>query len=134
MRHLDETGVYVHVIAEGGIHTGGDIAKAVVCGADGVILSSPLAHAETAPAGGAFWPMSASHRSLPRGRVRKVDPVGSLEAILNGPSHRSDGRTNLIGGLRKSMAVAGYGTLKELQKADLMVTAPPSVVPGQQWA
>lgn len=134
MRHLDETGVYVHVIAEGGIHTGGDIAKAVVCGADGVILSSPLARAETAPAGGAFWPMSASHRSLPRGRVRKVDPVGSLEAILNGPSHRSDGRTNLIGGLRKSMAVAGYGTLKELQKADLMVTAPPSVVPGQQWA
>jgi IMP dehydrogenase len=34
MRHLDETGVYVHVIADGGMSTGGDIAKAIACGAD----------------------------------------------------------------------------------------------------
>ncbi|MFN7149056.1 MAG: GuaB3 family IMP dehydrogenase-related protein [Microthrixaceae bacterium] len=132
MRHLDETGVYVHVIADGGMRTGGDIAKAVVCGADGVMLGSPLARATEAPAGGASWSMSAFHRRLPRGRLRRFAPVGSLEQILQGPSDRSDGRTNLMGGVRKSMAVTGHGTLKELQKADLMVTAPPAVRPGGQ--
>ncbi len=132
MRHLDETGVYVHVIADGGMHTGGDIAKAIVCGADGVMLGSPLARATEAPAGGAIWSMSTFHSRLPRGRLRKVSPVGSLEQILSGPSDRADGRTNLIGALRKSMAVTGHGSLKELQKADLMVTAPPTVRPGAQ--
>jgi IMP dehydrogenase len=132
MRHLDETGVYVHVIAEGGMATGGDIAKAVVCGADGVMLGTPLARATEAPAAGLFWSLSALHPRLPRGRVRRFGRVGSLEQILTGPSDRPDGRTNLMGALRKSMAVTGYGTLKELQKADLMVTAPPSVRPGAQ--
>ena len=132
MRHLDETGVYVHVIADGGMHTGGDIAKAIVCGADGVMLGSPLARATEAPAGGAIWSMSTFHSRLPRGRLRKVSPVGSLEQILSGPSDRADGRTNMIGALRKSMAVTGHGSLKELQKADLMVTAPPTVRPGAQ--
>lgn len=132
MRHLDETGVYVHVIAEGGMATGGDIAKAVVCGADGVMLGTPLARATEAPAAGLFWSLSALHPRLPRGRVRRFASVGSLEQILTGPSDRPDGRTNLMGALRKSMAVTGYGTLKELQKADLMVTAPPAVRPGAQ--
>jgi IMP dehydrogenase len=132
MRHLDETGVYVHVIADGGMATGGDIAKAIVCGADGVVLGSPLAHATEAPAGGASWSMSSFHGSLPRGRLRRFSPVGSIEQILVGPSDRADGRTNLIGALRKSMAVTGHGTLKEMQKADLMVTVPPTVRPGVQ--
>jgi IMP dehydrogenase len=132
MRHLDETGVYVHVIADGGMHTGGDIAKAIVCGADGVMLGSPLARAAEAPAGGAIWSMSTFHSRLPRGRMRKVRSVGTLEQVLHGPSDRADGRTNLIGALRKSMAVTGHGSLKELQKADLMVTAAPSVRPGAQ--
>ncbi len=132
MRHLDETGVYVHVIADGGMRTGGDIAKAVVCGADGVMLGTPLARAEGAPAKGANWSMSAFHSTLPRGRVRRVEPVGSLEQVLLGPSDRADGRTNLIGALRKSMAVTGHGSLKELQKADLSVTAPSFVRPGGQ--
>ena len=132
MRHLDETGVYVHVVADGGMATGGDSAKAVVCGADGVMLGSPLARATEAPAGGASWSMSSFHRRLPRGRLRRFAPVGSLEQILLGPSDRADGRTNLMGALRKSMAVTGHGSLKEMQKADLMVTAAPAVRPGAQ--
>ncbi len=132
MRHLDETGVYVHVIADGGMRTGGDVAKAVVCGADGVMLGSALARADEAPAGGATWSMSAVHRTLPRGRLRRLDPIGPLEQVLNGPSERADGRANLMGALRKSMAVTGHGTIKELQKAELMVTGPPAVRPGAQ--
>lgn len=132
MRHLDETGVYVHVIADGGLATGGDIAKAIVCGADGVVLGTPLARAVEAPAGGAVWSMSSFHQSLPRSRFRRVSQAGTLEQILVGPAERADGRTNLIGALRKSMAVTGHGSLKDLQKADLMVSSAPTVRPGAQ--
>ncbi|MEX0766836.1 MAG: GuaB3 family IMP dehydrogenase-related protein [Microthrixaceae bacterium] len=132
MRHLDETGVYVHVIADGGMRTGGDIAKAVVCGADAVMLGSPLAHASEAPASGALWSRSSFHHKLPRGGMRRLDEVGTLEQILNGPADRADGKTNLMGALRKSMAVTGYASLKDFQKADLMVMSPPTIRPGGQ--
>ena len=123
MRHLDETGVYCHVIADGGMLTGGDIAKAIVCGSDAVMLGTPLAAAAEAPAGGALWSMSAFHPTLPRGVVRRVERRGSLEHLLFGPADAADGHTNLIGGLRKAMAVAGYESLKDLQKAELAVVS-----------
>lgn len=132
MRHLDETGVYVHLIADGGMTTGGDIAKAIVCGADAVMLGTPLATAVEAPAGGVTWTMSAVHPNLPRGRIRQVEPLGTLEQVLKGPAVAADGRTNLMGALAKSMATTGHGTLKEFQKADLLVTEAPAVRPGTQ--
>ena len=120
-RHLDETGQYVLVIADGGMRTGGDLAKAIACGADLIMIGSPLSRAKEAPGRGYHWGMATFHPDLPRGTRIKTDVVASLEEILIGPAHENDGTLNLCGALRTSMATCGYKNIKDFQKAEVMV-------------
>jgi IMP dehydrogenase len=124
--YLDETGGrYVHLLADGDLQTSGDIARALACGADAVMLGEPLSLAEDAPAGGAWWHSAASHPNLPRGAFRVARaPLGPLQRLLHGPADQPDGTLNLFGGLRRAMAKCGYRDLKEFQKVDLLLDGP----------
>jgi IMP dehydrogenase len=123
--YLDETGGrYVHVVAAGGIDSSADIAKAIACGADAVMLGEPLTWAAEAPAAGWYWPTTAAHPVLPRGFAAPCGPADvPLRQLLMGPALGADGRTNLFGALRRAMAKAGYSDLKEFQKVGLSVHA-----------
>ena len=123
--YLDETGGrYVHLIADGDIETSADVAKAIACGADAVMLGQPLTQCDEAPAGGAWWQSVASHPKLPRGHYAAPDPErhGDMEQLLHGPSVDPGGTMNLFGGLRRAMAKCGYSDVKEFQKVELTVS------------
>ncbi|MDK1472826.1 GuaB3 family IMP dehydrogenase-related protein [Streptomyces sp. 549] len=120
--YMDESGGrYVHVIADGGVGWSGDLSKAIACGADAVMMGSPLARAEDAPGRGHHWGMEAVHEDVPRGKKVHLGTVGTTEEILTGPSHTPDGSMNFFGALRRAMATTGYSDLKEFQRVEVTV-------------
>ena len=120
-QHMLETGEYVNVIGDGGMRTGGDISKAIACGADAVMIGSPLARSKEAPGRGYHWGMATFHSSLPRGTRVATLQDGTMEEILLGPAHENDGTFNLMGALRTSMATCGYEDIRSFQRAEVMV-------------
>jgi IMP dehydrogenase len=124
--YLDETGGrYVHLIAYGDLVTGGDIAKALGCGADAVMLGDALATAAEAPGAGWYWDTTAAHPRVPRSAVvglpRGDMAAPSLEEVVIGPTSDPSGQRNLFGALRRVMGKCGYSSVKEFQKAELIL-------------
>jgi IMP dehydrogenase len=122
--YLDESGGrYAHVIADGGMGDSGAIVKAIACGADAVMVGSPLARGVDSPGQGRHWGMEAVHPELPRGEMVELGSVGTLAEVLMGPSRVSDGTMNLVGALRRSMATCGYSNLKEFQRVEVILNS-----------
>jgi IMP dehydrogenase len=129
---MADTGQYVPVVADGGMRRGGELAKAIAAGADVLMIGSPLARAAEAPGRGTNWGMAAPSPTLPRGTRIKVGTTGSLERILLGPAHVTDGTENLVGALRQSMAALGARTIRDMQAVE-MVYAPSTQTEGKSW-
>ena len=130
--YYERTGRYVPIITDGGIRTGGDLCKAFACGADAVMIGTPLAQAEEAPGKGYNWGMANPHQALPRGTRVKVGVKGSLQQILFGPTPRTDGTQNLIGALRVCMGMVGANNIREMHKAEVVI-APSIKTEGKHY-
>jgi len=130
--YLRESGKYIPIITDGGFRNGGDICKAFVAGADGVMLGSIFAQAKEAPGRGYHWGMAHPHPALPRGTRIKVGTTGTLEQILFGPASVTDGSQNLVGALRTAMGVCGALTIEKMHEAE-MVIAPAITTEGKSW-
>ncbi len=127
-----ETGKYIPIIADGGLITGGDICKAIACGADAVMIGSPFARAKESPGGGFHWGMATPSPVLPRGTRIKVGTTGSLEQILRGPAGLDDGTHNLLGALKTSMGTLGAANLREMQQVEVVI-APSLLTEGKVY-
>jgi IMP dehydrogenase len=114
------------IIADGGMVVGGDICKAIACGADAVMIGSPLAKAHEAPGRGYHWGMATPSPVLPRGTRIKVGRTGPLAEILFGPAHTDDGSMNLIGALKTSMSTLGAMSLDEMKEVEVVIA--PSIL------
>ncbi|WP_017304643.1 GuaB3 family IMP dehydrogenase-related protein [Spirulina subsalsa] len=127
-----ETGRYVPVIADGGIVTGGDVCKCIACGADAVMIGSPIARAAEAPGRGYHWGMATPSPVLPRGTRINVGTTGTLAQILTGPAKLDDGTHNLLGALKTSMGTLGAKDLKEMQQVEVVI-APSLLTEGKVY-
>jgi len=127
-----ESGKYIPIIADGGIITGGDICKCIACGADSVMIGSPIARSQEAPGKGFHWGMATPSPVLPRGTRIKVGTTGSLKSILCGPAILDDGTHNLLGAIKTSMGTLGAMDIKEMQKVEVVV-APSLLTEGKVY-
>ena len=130
--YFKENNVYVPIIADGGMAVGGDICKAIACGADAVMIGSPIAKASEAPGKGFHWGMATPSPTLPRGSRIKVGTIGSLKEILLGPAKFDDGSMNFVGALRTSMGTLGAANLKEMQQVEVVI-APSILTEGKVY-
>jgi IMP dehydrogenase len=130
--YFKENNVYVPIIADGGMVVGGDICKAIACGADAVMIGSPIAKATEAPGKGFHWGMATPSPTLPRGSRIKVGTIGSLKEIIHGPARFDDGSMNFVGALRTSMGTLGAANLKEMQQVEVVI-APSILTEGKVY-